>query len=212
MISLLKVRSQVIHFVNLKTLSTRLSNPFSFDIRYARDDNFIKRKVYHSPDAFILNQVAEDLIKVQHELERHGYGILVFDAYRPWSVTKLFWDGSNDHDRQFLADPAKGSAHNRGCAIDLSMYYLNNGKAVTMPSDFDEMNEKAYVDYAEGDLRARESRDLLQATMKANGFYGIKNEWWHFNHASHQEWPVMNFTFEEIAQAPKSQLQLQGLS
>ncbi len=194
----LKVREQVVKLTDL----AKTEVGFQFDIRYARTDNFIKKAVYHRAEAFLLEHVAEDLMRVHSALKAHGFGILIYDGYRPWAVTKFFWDHSNEHDRQFLADPAKGSSHNRGCAVDLSMYDLKTGKPVVMPSDFDEMNEKSYVAYEGGDATARKWRDLLQNTMKENGFTGIKNEWWHFNHQSHHEWPVMNFTFEEILAAP----------
>jgi len=169
-----------------------------FDIRYARTDNFLGEQVYALAKAFLLKHVADDLYKVHEALRVHGFGLLIFDGYRPWSVTKHFWDNSSDHDRQFLADPEKGSSHNRGCAVDLSMYSLSTGEAVTMPSDFDEMNEKSYPDYPGGTEDQRRYRDLLQETMKAHGFKGIKNEWWHFNHHTHQNWPVMYLTFEEV--------------
>jgi D-alanyl-D-alanine dipeptidase len=200
MINIRKVGEVEVRLVDLSTLD----ETFQFDIRYAREDNFTKRAVYLSAHAFLLDHVAQDLWNVQKALKAQGFGLLIFDGYRPWSVTKLFWDISNDHDRKFLADPEKGSSHNRGCAVDLSLYDLKTGKPVAMPSDFDEMNEKAYIVYAGGDARSRELRDLLQATMKANHFTGIQNEWWHFNHVSHHEWPVMNFTFEEIVDSADS--------
>jgi D-alanyl-D-alanine dipeptidase len=194
MIYSMKLDECGLDLTNLETLSTTLK----FDIRYARNDNFIKRAVYSEPRAFLLKHVADDLMKVHQSLQSQGYGLLIFDGYRPWSVTKLFWDESSEHDRQFLANPTTGSSHNRGCAVDLSMYSLSSGQAVVMPSDFDEMNEKAYTHYEGGDAEERRLRDLLQKTMLENGFTGIKNEWWHFNHGSHAKWPVMNFTFEEI--------------
>jgi D-alanyl-D-alanine dipeptidase len=177
---------------------------FKFDIRYARADNFIKKPVYESAHAFLLDHVAEDLRAVHQKLKSHGFGLLIFDGYRPWAVTKLFWEISNEHDRQFLADPEKGSSHNRGCAVDLSMYDLKTGSPVTMPSDFDEMNEKSYVEYAGGEEKARKLRDLLQSTMKSQNFSGIKNEWWHFNHYTHHDHPVMNHTFQEVIELLKS--------
>ncbi len=202
MISLLKVREQVVRLTNLEAPDLG----FQFDIRYARHDNFVSRKVYSRPNAFLLSHVAEDLKKVHDSLRPKGLGLLIFDGYRPWSVTKLFWDLSSEHDRNFLADPAKGSSHNRGCAVDLSLYDLKSGKPVQMPSDFDEMNEKSYANFVGGSHESRQLRDLLRESMEAKSFKGIQNEWWHFNHNSHAEWPVMNFTFEEILQAPKSQL------
>jgi D-alanyl-D-alanine dipeptidase len=200
MIRLLKVRDRV---VRLSDLSESTAG-YRFDVRYARKDNFLGRKVYPEPKAFLLAHVEEDLHRAQRELARHGFGILVFDGYRPWSVTKLFWDESSEHDRGFLADPAKGSSHNRGCAIDLSLFDLKSGNPAPMPSDFDEMNEKAHALYDGGTLESRQHRDLLRRVMESNGFKGISVEWWHFNHESHLDWPVMNFSFEEIAQAPKS--------
>ena len=169
-----------------------------FDIRYARTDNFLGKKVYELSKAFLIGHVADDLYRAHQALALHGYGLLIFDGYRPWSVTKIFWDESSEHDRQFLANPESGSSHNRGCAVDLTLYSLATGKAVVMPSEFDEMNEKSYPDYPGGTPEQRASRDLLQATMKANGFIAIKYEWWHFNHHTHKEYPVMNQTFEAV--------------
>ena len=194
----LKVRDQVVKIADL----AKFHSEIKYDIRYARADNFIKKAVYHQAQAFLLEHVAEDLVKVHEQLKKQGFGLLIYDGYRPWAVTKLFWDLSSEQDRQFLADPAKGSSHNRGCAVDLSMFDLTSGSPVVMPSDFDEMNEKAYVEYMGGDEKARQLRELLQVTMRQHGFTGIKNEWWHFNHVSHHDWPVMNFTFEEILSAP----------
>jgi D-alanyl-D-alanine dipeptidase len=200
MISLLKVRDRVVSMADLADSPAG----YRFDIRYARTDNFFGRKVYPSAKAFLLAHVEEDLHQAQRDLAPHGLGLLIFDGYRPWSVSKLFWDGSNEHDREFLADPAKGSSHNRGCAVDLSLFDLRTGKMVEMPSDFDEMNEKAHAFYEGGSLESRRLRNLLREVMEGNGFKGISVEWWHFNHESHLDWPVMNFSFEEIAQAPKS--------
>ncbi len=205
MISLLKVENQVVRFVEM----IEGASGFRLDVRYARRDNFVSRKVYHSAQVFLLEHVASDLEKVHAELKHHGFGLLLFDGYRPWSVSKLFWDLSSPEDRAFLANPAKGSSHNRGCAVDLSLYDLRSGSPVKMPSDFDEMNEKAFSNYPGGDEPSREARDLLKAKMEANGFQGIPNEWWHFNHQSRKDWPIMNFSFEEISKAPKIQRQLQ---
>ena len=176
----------------------KVDHGFKFDIRYARSDNFMNEVIYPSANAFLLNHVTEDLIRVHQSLSRHGYGLLIFDAYRPWAVTKHFWDRSSDEMRQYLANPETGSSHNRGCAVDLSMFDLKTGLAVEMPSDFDEMNEKAHVAYAGGTAESRRLRDLLQSTMKENYFKGIANEWWHFNHVSHADHPVENLTFEAM--------------
>jgi D-alanyl-D-alanine dipeptidase len=196
--------STTVPMVDLEEISQRLEHPFCFDIRYARTDNFFKRAVYSSPRAFLLESVALDLIRVHQSLHRHGYGLLIFDGYRPWSVSKLFYDECQPFERDFLADPAQGSSHNRGCALDLSMYHLESGAPVKMPSDFDEMNERAYTEYAEGPEEPRRARDLLQSSMRQHHFTPIRLEWWHFNHVSHQRWPVMNHSFDEILGSPKS--------
>ena len=209
MIHSLKAQDLVLSFAHLKSISSKLTIPFLFDVRYARTDNFLGQAVYAMPEAFLLVHVMMDLLKVHADLNQLGFGLLIFDGYRPWSVTKIFWDSSSPHDRQFLADPDKGSVHNRACAIDLSLYDLETKKAVLMPSDFDEMNEKSAIDYQGGEASARVFRDLLRSSMEKHGFRGIQNEWWHFNHKTLDQWPVMNFTFEEIVQAPKSPLPLQ---
>ena len=181
----------------------------SLDVRYARTDNFIGVRVYPEARVFLLEHVARDLLEVRNAVRVHGYGLLLFDGYRPWSVSKYFWDHSSEEVRAFLANPAEGSSHNRGCAVDLSLFHLASGEPVRMPSDFDEMNEKAWRDYAGGEPAARHARDLLRDAMEQNGFSGIQNEWWHFNHASRHEWPVMDFGLPIIAQAPQSRLQPQ---
>jgi D-alanyl-D-alanine dipeptidase len=175
------------------------------DVRYARTDNFIGVQVYSEPRVFLLETPARDLLRVRDQVKKSGYGLLIYDGYRPWSVSKYFWDHSSVEMRAFLADPAEGSSHNRGCAIDLSLFHLETGAPVTMPSDFDEMNEKAFRDFSGGSAEERRARDLLRGAMEANGFSGIPNEWWHFNHRSRHEWPVMNFNFEEIGRAPQIQ-------
>jgi D-alanyl-D-alanine dipeptidase len=181
-----------------------LSSGIALDVRYARTDNFIGVRVYPEARVFLLEHVACDLLRVRDSVAKHGFGLLLFDGYRPWSVSKYFWDHSSDEVRGFLADPAEGSAHNRGCAVDLSLFHLSGGEPVGMPSDFDEMNAKSYRDYPGGEPAARQARDLLRDAMEKNGFSGIPNEWWHFNHGSRHEWPVMDFGLPEIVQAPQT--------
>ena len=176
---------------------------FRFDIRYSRTDNFTGMKVYSSPSFFLVEGAALDLIRAAKSLRSEGFGLLLFDGYRPWSVSKLFWDRASPHDRQFLADPASGSSHNRASAVDLSLFHLDSGTPVEMPSDFDEMNEKSASNYSGGSELSRFHRDLLRGAMESHRFTGIANEWWHFNHLDRHEWPVMNVSFEEVRQAPR---------
>jgi D-alanyl-D-alanine dipeptidase len=125
-------------------------------------------------------------------------GLLVHDAYRPWWVTKVFWDATPMEKRAFVADPEKGSRHNRGCAVDLTLYRLADGHAVEMPSLYDEMTERAYPGYAGGTPEQRERRDLLRSAMEREGFTVFESEWWHFDHRDWREYPILNVPFADI--------------
>lgn len=182
---------------DLLDLST-LHPTLRLDVRYARADNFFGRAVYSQAKAFLQAPVARDLLRAHAALAREGYGLLVFDGYRPWSVTKLFYEGSDATTRRFLANPETGSTHNRGCAVDLSLYSLASGVEAELPSGFDEMNEKAYADYPGGSAETRKRRDLLIEAMHAEGFRVLKNEWWHFNHPAAADYPILDLSFEQV--------------
>ena len=124
--------------------------------------------------------------------------MLVFDGYRPWSVTKLFWDLVRPEQRAFVADPKKGSKHNRGCAVDLTLYELTTGRQVEMPSAYDETSERASPDFTGGTEQQRDRRDLLRAAMEKEGFTVEPNEWWHFNYKAWREYPILDIPFESI--------------
>jgi zinc D-Ala-D-Ala dipeptidase len=170
------------------------------DVRYATANNLAGRPVYTQARAFLQRPAAEALVRAHRALQSRGYGILVFDGYRPWRVTKLFWDVTPPEKREFVADPAKGSKHNRGCAIDLSLYDLATGREVEMPSAYDEMSERAYPDYTGGTAAARERRDLLRAAMEKEGFTVEPNEWWQFNYRDWAAYPILDIPFSEINQ------------
>lgn len=176
----------------------RFDPTMKLDVRYATADNFVGKAVYAFPKAYLQKPVAESLRRAHEKLRAHGYGILVFDGYRPWSVTKYFYEVTNDEQREFLADPRKGSAHNRGCAVDCSLYELKSGKEVVMPSAFDEMNEKAFSDYAGGTEESRRLRDLLISVMHSEDFQVLQREWWHFNHRMIPFYPVIDLDFHEL--------------
>ena len=125
-------------------------------------------------------------------MKKLGVGLLVFDAYRPWSVTKQFWDETPPSKRAFVADPRQGSKHNRGCAVDLSFYDLATGREIAMPSSYDEFSERASPRYTGGTKKQRRWRDLLRAAMESEGFTVDKGEWWHFDYREWRVYPVMN--------------------
>jgi len=137
---------------------------------------------------------------VNKKLKEHGFGLLIFDGYRPWSVTKLFWDSATEEQRKigFVADPSKGSRHNRGCAVDLTMYDIRTGEQVTMPSDYDAFSERAFYNYDGGDPDAKRLRDLLIRTMESEGFKVLETEWWHFDYKDWQLYQILDIKFEEL--------------
>ncbi|MEA5097644.1 MAG: M15 family metallopeptidase [Burkholderiaceae bacterium] len=175
----------------------RFAPGFKLDIRYATSNNFVGQPVYEEARAFLQRPAAVALVRVQHKAKQRGYGLLIFDAYRPWHVTKLFWD-KFPHFRQYLGDPAEGSRHNRGCTVDLTLYDLNTGKEVAMPSGFDDFTERAHPDYQGGTQEQRVARDLLRSLMESEGFRVYANEWWHFDCAEWREYPIMNVRFLDL--------------
>lgn len=168
------------------------------DVRYATADNFIGRAVYPQARVFLQRPAADALLRAHARLADLRLGLLVFDGYRPWRVTKLFWDAVSGEKRLFVADPAQGSRHNRGCTVDLSLYHLDSGLEAAMPSAFDEMNEKAYPDYAGGAEAARTLRDFLRQAMEAEGFSVHPREWWHFDYRDWAEYAILDWTFADI--------------
>ena len=182
----------------------RLDPGLRLDVRYATANNFVGRPVYSEARAFLQRPAADALLRALAALRPKGYGVLVFDGYRPWAVTKLFWDSVTPENRAFVADPAKGSKHNRGCAVDLSLWSLATGREAEMPSAYDEMSERAHPDYAGGTTASRETRDLLRAAMEAEGFAVESNEWWHFNYKDWPHYPILDVPFVAIAGATAS--------
>jgi D-alanyl-D-alanine dipeptidase len=176
----------------------KLDRTIKLDIRYATSNNFLGRPVYKEARAFLQRPAAEALVRANKALRTKGYGLLIHDGYRPWSVTKLFWDATPADKKEFVADPSQGSRHNRGCAIDLSMFDLKTGRAVVMPSGYDEMTERSHINFKGGTEDQRRLRDLLRAAMEAEGFTVYEPEWWHYDYKDWKEYPILNIAFSEI--------------
>lgn len=177
---------------------TKLDPTIHLDIRYATKNNLVGRPVYKEARAFLLQPAAEALVKINAALKPFGYGLLVFDGYRPWSVTKIFWDITPEENKKFVANPKEGSRHNRGCAVDLTLYDLKSGKEIEMTGVYDEMTERSYKNYSGGTAQQRELRDLLISKMEENGFTGYEYEWWHFDYNGWEAYPLQNIQFSEI--------------
>jgi zinc D-Ala-D-Ala dipeptidase len=176
----------------------KLDKSFKLDVRYATANNFAGRAVYKEARAFLQRPAAEALVRVSRALRAKGYGLSVFDGYRPWSVTKLFWEITPADKKQFVADPARGSRHNRGCAVDLTLYDLKTGRQVSMPGEYDEMSERSHIDYAGGTPEQRRLRDLLRAAMEAEGFNPYAPEWWHYDFRDWRQYPILDLSFDEV--------------
>jgi D-alanyl-D-alanine dipeptidase len=168
------------------------------DIRYATANNFLGRPVYKEARAFLQRPAAESLIRANKKLHEQGYGLLIFDGYRPWAVTKIFWDATPADKKIFVANPKEGSRHNRGCAVDLSMFDSKNGKEVEMTGAYDEMSDRSSINYTGGTEDQRKRRDLLRSAMESEGFAVYEPEWWHYDYKDWQKYPILNIPFSEI--------------
>ena len=177
---------------------TRLDSTLRLDIRYATTHNFMGRALYPQARAFLQRPAAEALTQVNAELRPLGYRLLVFDGYRPWRITKMMWDSTPPEKREFVADPKRGSRHNRGCAVDVSLCSLATGQEVPMTGDYDEMSPRSYVAYAGGTPAQREPRDLLRRLMEAHGFTVLPAEWWHFDFKDWKSYRIQDVPFDRL--------------
>lgn len=175
----------------------KLDKTIKLDIRYARTDNFVGKVVYPQARAFLQRPAAEAVVRVHKQLKKQGLGIVIFDGYRPWTITKLFWEVTPDAQRKYVANPKTGSKHNRGCAVDLSIYDLKTGRLLPMPSDFDEFTTRASPDYKGGTKEETQNRDLLRKLMEAEGFTVNANEWWHFDYKDWQSYAIYDISFDD---------------
>lgn len=166
------------------------------DIKYATKDNLVHQRVYKQARAFARKPVVDALQKIQAELNTQGLGIKVFDGYRPYAVTCLFYAAIRD--TTFVAAPWHGSRHNRGCAIDLTLINLKTGKDLPMPSGYDETTERSFHDYAGGTAEERKNRAILREVMTKHGFAIYKYEWWHYDFIGFERFDITDIPFEEL--------------
>lgn len=176
----------------------KLDPTIKLDVRYATNNNLFGTVFYSQPRAFLQRAPAEALVRVSRKLKASGYGLLVHDGYRPWYVTKVFWDATPQDKKLFVADPSQGSRHNRGAAVDISLYDLKSGRPVEMVSTYDETTDRAHPNYPGGTSLQRWHRDLLRAAMEAEGFTVYEAEWWHFDYKDWQRYRIGNQRFEDI--------------
>lgn len=170
------------------------------EIAYAGERNFMGRPMYRLARAYLQKPAAQALQRVELALRERGLGLIVYDAYRPWSVTRAFWRATSPALRAFVADPARGSRHNRACAVDVGLIHLASGQALPMPTSFDDFTERAHSRYEGADLSREEkaNRELLREAMEAEGFIALEHEWWHFDYHSWQRYPILDIPFEKL--------------
>jgi D-alanyl-D-alanine dipeptidase len=168
--------------VELKSLSPAII----YDIRYATTNNFTRRRMYSGniKRTFLRKPAAQALAKVQEELKPLGFGMKIFDAYRPYSVTVKFWELIKDE--KYVANPAKGSSHNRGLAVDLTLIDLQTRKELDMGTGFDNFTDSAHHSFEKLKPEVKQNRKLLRDIMKKHGFEILDTEWWHYS------WPNTN--------------------
>ena len=166
------------------------------DIRYATSNNLMHRPMYRIAAAFLRLPAAEALRAIQAALRPMGYGLKIYDGYRPYRVTVAFYEAY--HDTAFVASPYTGSRHNRGCAVDLTLIDLRTGAELFMPTPYDAFTKQAAALYPGAPEKARKNRQILQDVMLKHGFVIYPDEWWHFDFAGYQRYPVMDIPFETL--------------
>lgn len=178
--------------VDIKSINPNIVS----DIRYATTNNFLEQKLYPVAKCALRKEVAEKLSKVQKDLEEIGLGLKVFDCYRPLSVTKKMWEVLPDS--RYVANPAKGSRHNRGAAVDVSLVDLKTGIELEMPTAYDDFSQKAWRNYDGNELQVQKNSDLLASMMKKNGFEPLITEWWHFDFEGWEKFSILDVSLDEI--------------
>jgi D-alanyl-D-alanine dipeptidase len=166
------------------------------DITYATSKNIAKKPVYTLASAFARKQVVASIKKIQQELSKQGLGLKIFDGYRPYAVTCLFYAALRD--TTFVAPPWRGSKHNRGCALDLTVIDLKTGKELDMPSAYDEATERSYQSYDKCTPLQANNRALLRDVMTNNGFQIYPYEWWHFDFVGWEKYEIMDIDFDVL--------------
>ena len=176
--------------VDLATLGIPL------DIRYATPDNFMKQTLYPVAKAYLRAPAARALADVDRELAARGLGVKVFDAYRPYRVTEAMWEPIKNPD--YVADPAKGSRHNRGAAVDLTLIDRATGAEVPMPTPYDDFTSRAAHEFSDLPEEVLANRALLREVMTKHGFEPLPSEWWHYDFAGWREYELMDVPLEDL--------------
>lgn len=168
------------------------------DLKYSTTNNFTGKRLYpnHLKTPFLILKAATALKSIAVELENQGYGIKIFDAYRPYYVTKRFWELIKDE--RYVANPAKGSGHNRGVAVDLTLFDIQTGKELNMGTGFDNFSDTAHHSFKNLSSEVIANRKRLKETMEKFGFVALETEWWHYALPNSTNYPILNIDFKKI--------------
>jgi D-alanyl-D-alanine dipeptidase len=166
------------------------------DVRYATDNNFMKKQLYPVAKAYLRAPAARALVEVQRELAQLGIGIKVFDGYRPYRVTQAMWEPIKNPD--YVADPAKGSRHNRGAAVDLTLIDLETGKEAAMPTPYDDFTARAGHAFHDLPSEVLANRARLREVMTKHGFAAFESEWWHYDFEGWEKFELMDVGLDEL--------------
>ncbi|HEX9973216.1 MAG TPA: D-alanyl-D-alanine dipeptidase [bacterium] len=174
---------------------TTLDSTIVDDLRYATKDNFMGDTLYSANICLLRRNVAEQLVKVHQSLRNMNLGLKIWDAYRPLSVQKKMWEKMPDP--RYVADPDRGSNHNRGAAVDVTLVDIK-GNELEMPTAFDDFSQRARSDYPDASERAKQNRTILQQAMTAHAFLTISSEWWHFNYSGCGNYSILDVPLEKF--------------
>ncbi len=190
----LNTKAQKNEMIELKSMIPDIQ----YDLKYATKNNFTGKRMYPSAtnQTYLVKDAALALQKVAAALKSMNLGIWVWDAYRPYRATVKFW--KLIHDERYVANPSKGSGHNRGIAIDMSIYQLSDGKLIEMPTGFDNFSDSAHHGFMQLAENKIQNRALLKSLMEKHGFRSFDSEWWHYSWPNDKNYEVLNLSFKQL--------------
>jgi D-alanyl-D-alanine dipeptidase len=168
----------------------------AIDVRYATSNNFMKKQLYPVAKVYLRKPAAEALRRAQTELAALGLGFKVFDGYRPYRVTEAMWEPIRNPD--YVADPRRGSRHNRGAAVDITLIDLRTGQELAMPTPYDDFTPRARHDFNDLPAHVLANRGKLRDVMVRHGFELLPSEWWHYDYAGWNSFELMDVPLEEL--------------
>lgn len=187
-----------LHHPEKEMMALLPGNGLSLDLRYETKNNFTHQVLYREKprQTYLRKPAAMALDSVLSDLKRMNLGLKIFDAYRPYFITVKLWE--KEPDPRYAADPAKGSGHNRGISVDLTLIDLKTNRPLEMPTGFDNFTDSAHQDFMSLSPRIIGNRNLLKEVMEKHGFIALPTEWWHFSWPHPEDFDVLDLDFDEL--------------